>query len=68
MSGPTERSHLVSVDGEIDAIAREALKEARRVEEALRYRSNPGPIVAPDKPPVAPTGLSSEIPEPPQDT
>jgi hypothetical protein len=44
---------LVSVDDDIDAIAREALEEARRAEEALRYRNNPGPIVAPEKPVVA---------------
>ena len=48
-----ESSDLVSVDEEIDAIAREALEEARRMEEALRYRSNPGPIVPPQKPVVA---------------
>lgn len=51
-------SNLVSVDDDIDAIAREALEEARRMEEALRYRSNPGPIVPPEKPVVASIGLS----------
>jgi hypothetical protein len=44
-----EPSELVSVDETIDAIAREALAEARRVEEAERYRNNPGPVVAPHK-------------------
>jgi hypothetical protein len=43
----TESSGLVSVDDDIDAIAREALKEARRREEAKRYRDNPGPVVPP---------------------
>jgi hypothetical protein len=50
----TESSELVSVDDTIDAIAREALAEARRIEEAERYRNNPGPIVPPQKPVVAP--------------
>jgi hypothetical protein len=45
----TESSELVSVDDDIDAIAREALEEARRVEEVEKYRKNPGPIV-PEKP------------------
>jgi hypothetical protein len=47
MSDPTETSGLVSVDDDIDAIAREALREARRLEEAERYRCNPGPVVPP---------------------
>jgi hypothetical protein len=42
-----EPTELVSVDDTIDGIAREALKEARRIEEAIRYRNNPGPVVAP---------------------
>jgi hypothetical protein len=45
-----ESTELVSVDDNIDAIAREALEEARRVEEAERYRNNPGPVVPPQKP------------------
>jgi hypothetical protein len=45
---------LISIDETIDAIAREALAEARRVEEAEKYRKNPGPLVAPD-PTVKPT-------------
>jgi hypothetical protein len=44
----------VSVDDTIDAIAREALEEARRIEEAARYRNNPGPMVPPSKTVVAP--------------
>jgi hypothetical protein len=50
----------VSVDDSIDAIAREALEEARRMEEARRiaeaerYRNTPGPIVPPQKPAVVP--------------
>ena len=40
---------LVSVDDTIDAIAREALAEARRIEEAERYRSNPGAVVPPQQ-------------------
>jgi hypothetical protein len=54
MSDPTESTALVSVDDTIDAIAREALEEARRLEETERYRNNPGPIVPPAKPVVAP--------------
>lgn len=49
-----EPSELVSVDDAIDAIAREALEEARRVEEAERYRNNPGPVVAPVRPVTSP--------------
>jgi hypothetical protein len=49
-----ESTELVSVDDAIDAIAREALEEAQRMEEAERYRSIPGPIVPPQKPVVAP--------------
>jgi hypothetical protein len=56
MRKPTESGDLLSVEEDIDAIAREALEEARHTEEALRYRSNPGPIIAPDKPLVAPIG------------
>jgi hypothetical protein len=49
-----ESTELVSVDDTIDAIAREALEEARRIEEAERYRNVPGPIVPPQKQVVAP--------------
>jgi hypothetical protein len=45
MPALTESTELVSVDGMIDEIASEALKEARHVEEAEKYRKNPGPIV-----------------------
>ena len=38
----TESSELVSVDDRIDAIAREALAKARRLEEAERCRHNSG--------------------------
>ena len=50
----SESNELVSVDEIIDAIAREALEEARRIEEAERYRNNPGPVVPPHTPLVAP--------------
>lgn len=53
-----ESSELISIDGGIDdgidAIAREALLEARRTEEAERYRNNPGPLVPPQKGMVVP--------------
>ena len=49
-----ESSELISVDEGIDAIAREALLEARRIEEAERYRNNPGPVVPPQKGMVVP--------------
>jgi hypothetical protein len=49
-----ESGELVSVDDTIDAIAQEALAEARRLEEAERYRSTPGPIVPPPKSVIAP--------------
>jgi hypothetical protein len=49
-----ESTELVSVDDSIDAIAREALEEARRIEEAQRYRSTPGPVVPPQIPRVVP--------------
>ena len=42
----TESSELASVDDTVDGIAREALEEARRAEEAEKYRKNPGPITA----------------------
>lgn len=50
----TESTELVSIDDAIDAIAREALLEARRLEEAQRYRNNPGPVVPPHLPVTAP--------------
>jgi hypothetical protein len=50
MANKSESSELVSVDDTIDAIAREALEEARRIEEAQRYRNNPGPVVPPQNP------------------
>jgi hypothetical protein len=59
MRNPSNPNDLVSVDDDIDAIAREALEEARRTEEALRYRNNPGPIIAPDKPLISSSGLSA---------
>ena len=49
-----EATELVSVDETIDGIAREALEEARRVEEAQRYRNNPGPVVPPQRPTALP--------------
>jgi hypothetical protein len=52
MAEPGESSELVSIDNEIDAIASEALKEARRLEEAQRYRDNPGPIAPPANPSI----------------
>jgi hypothetical protein len=48
-----EASEL-SIDDTIDAIAREAFEEARRVEEAERYRNNPGPVVPPPRTMIAP--------------
>jgi hypothetical protein len=54
MPKQTESSELVSVDDAIDAIAREALEEARRVEETERYRKNPGPVVPLDPSVVPP--------------
>jgi hypothetical protein len=45
MPGPTESTQLVSVDDNIDEIAHEALEEARRVEEAEKYRKTPGPVI-----------------------
>ncbi|MEA3142464.1 MAG: hypothetical protein QOK23_4633 [Gammaproteobacteria bacterium] len=43
----TESTELLSVDDSIDEIAREALKEARLVEEAEKYRKAPGPVIPP---------------------
>jgi hypothetical protein len=56
MSAPNqiESNELVSIDDAIDAVAREALLEARRIEEAERYRNNPGPVVPPHPPVIAP--------------
>jgi hypothetical protein len=50
----TESSELISVDATIDEIAREALEEARRVEDLERYRNNPGPLMPPPNPVVRP--------------
>jgi hypothetical protein len=38
----TEPTELISVDDTIDGIAREALAEAKRIEEAERFRKSPG--------------------------
>jgi hypothetical protein len=54
MPSQPESSELVSVDETIDAIAREALEEARHIGEAQRYRSNPGPVVPPQISVLAP--------------
>jgi hypothetical protein len=45
-----ESHELVSVNDTIDAIAREALEEARHQEEAQRYRHIPGPVMPPQNP------------------
>jgi hypothetical protein len=50
----SEYSESVSVDATTDAIAREALDEARHIGEAQRYRSNPGPVVPPQMSVLAP--------------
>jgi hypothetical protein len=47
MRNLTESTELMSVDDSIDEIAREALEEARRVEEAEKYRKSPGPVIPP---------------------
>jgi hypothetical protein len=54
MPNQPETSELVSVDDSIDGIAREALMEARRKEEAERWRSNPGPVLPPPNMMIAP--------------
>jgi len=54
MPNQSESRDLVSIDETIDAIAHEALEEARRIEEAERYRNNPGPVVPPHTPMVTP--------------
>jgi hypothetical protein len=54
MPSTTEPAELVSIDDTIDATARVALEEARRVEEASKYRQNPGPVIAPAPPLIAP--------------
>jgi hypothetical protein len=46
MADKPESNELMSVDAS-EAIAREALAEARRIEEAARYRNNPGPVGPP---------------------
>lgn len=50
ISRQIESTELVSVDDTIDAVAREALAEARRVEEEQRHRNIPGPVVPPKNP------------------
>lgn len=47
MPDPIESTELVSVDATIEAIAHEALDEARRVEETEKYRKMPGPVIPP---------------------
>jgi hypothetical protein len=42
----SEPSELASLD-QADAIAREALEEARCLDGTERYRNNPGPLVPP---------------------
>ena len=61
MNLPTQpkSSGLISIEDDIDAIAREALLEARRIEEAERYRNNPGPVVPPQKGMVVPGPLQA---------
>jgi hypothetical protein len=54
MTQQPDSTELVSVDENIDAIGREALEEAKRREEAERYRNQPGPIVTPKPAEVAP--------------
>ena len=49
-----EPTELVSVDDTIDAVAREALAEAKRMEEAEKYRKQPGPVVPPASSETAP--------------
>jgi hypothetical protein len=48
-----ESRELTSLD-QADAIEREALEEARCIEGTERYRNNPGPLVPPTVPVVAP--------------
>ena len=50
VADPTDFRGLVSVDDNIDAIAREALEEARRKEAAERYLKNPGSVIPPTTP------------------
>lgn len=45
MHNTPESTEFSSVDDNIDELAREALEETRRVEEAKKYRNNPGPII-----------------------
>jgi hypothetical protein len=54
MRNQIESTELVSIDDAIDAIAREALEEARRIEEEKRYRNISGPIVPPQNTPSIP--------------
>jgi hypothetical protein len=54
MANQPEPTELVSVDDTIDGIAREALAEAKRVEETEKYRKQPGPVVPPQASETAP--------------
>jgi hypothetical protein len=54
MSNQPRPTELVSVDDTIDAVAREALEEAKRMEEAEKYRKQPGPVVPPAASETAP--------------
>ena len=44
----TESTERLSVDATIDGIAREALEEARRLEQAEKFRNMPGPVIPPE--------------------
>jgi hypothetical protein len=51
MTDHTEVSESVDVNLSIEAIAREALEETRRIEvEGEKYRKMPGPVIAPEIP------------------
>ena len=54
MTQRPEPKELTSVDDTIEAIAREALEEAKRKEEAEKYRKPPGPVVPPASSETAP--------------
>ncbi len=59
MTNESTSGELTSVDVS-DAISREALAQARRIEEAERYRNNPGPVGPP-----RPSHVSTLTPEDP---
>lgn len=44
-----ESREPISIDDDVDAIAREALQETPHIEDAERYRTNPGPVVPPQQ-------------------